>query len=295
MTLSCDHVKKEKEKHTMNRKLFFMEAFVLFTKVKGRSLTQYKHLHLVASKAILYLIQKITMKNILLLLASLPFLFSCNDSKNNSSTIKVSGEGKIRVKPNLVILTIDVSFVQPRMADAVRLSQQTVDSVVDILATFGNKQDDIKTSSISANKEYNYDNRGVSHFAGYKAEQSIDFVLNDLTKFTDVTARLLATRINSISQVQFGHSKADSLLREADLLAYDDALKSANKLCDRANIKLGKLLYLTNTEGGSEPGMYSNMGSINTFNKSYGGEGFKISPEVLVFRRSVVSEYEVSK
>src|SRR5215831_13765149 len=136
---------------------------------------------------------------------SLSLLLSCSDSKNIPNSIKVSGEGKIRVKPDLVILTIDVSFVQPRMADAVRLSQQTVDSVVNILSQFGNKQNDIKTSSISANKEYNYD-RGRNIFVGYKADQSIDFVLNDIAKFTDLTAKLLTTKINSISQVQFGHS-----------------------------------------------------------------------------------------
>lgn len=233
------------------------------------------------------------MNKSILLQLSVIFLLSCTDSKKNSSTIKVSGEGKIRVKPDRVILTIDVSFVQPRMADAVKLSQQTVDSVVEILSKFGNTQNDIKTSSISANKEYNYDrNREV--FVGYKAEQSIDFVLNDINKFTDLTASLLTTKINSISQVQFGHSKADSLLREADLLAYDDALKSAHKLCERANVKLGKLLNLKNTEEDFDPTVYSNMGSINTFNKAYGGEGFKVSPEVLVFRRKVVSEYEVS-
>lgn len=237
--------------------------------------------------------QKLIMNKINLLLLSFSFLLGCTDSKRDPRSIKVSGEGKIRVKPDLVILTIRVSFVQPRMADAVRLSQETVDTVVEILSKFGNQQNDIKTSSISANKEYSYD-RGRTVFVGYQAEQSIDFVLNDLTKFTDLTAKLLTTKINSISQVQFGHSKADSLLREADLLAYDDALKSAHKLCDRANIKLGTLLYLTNTETELSPTIYSNMGSINTFNKGYGGEGFKVSPEVLVFTRKIVSEYEVS-
>jgi uncharacterized protein YggE len=233
------------------------------------------------------------MNKIILLLFSVILFISCSQPVKQQSTIKVSGEGKIRIKPDLVILTIDISFVQSKMKDAVRLSQQTVDSVVSILSEYGNKQNDIKTSSITANKEYNYD-RGRNIFVGYKAEQSIDFVLNDITKFTDLTAKLLATRINSISQVQFGHSKADSILREADLLAYDDALKSANKLCGRANIKLGKLLNLTNTEMDLSPSMYSNMGNINTFNKGYGGSGFKISPEVLVFRRTIVSEYEVS-
>jgi hypothetical protein len=35
-------------------------------------------------------------------------------------------------------------------------------------------------------------------------------------------------------------------------------------------------------------------GNINTFNKSYGGAGFKVSPEILVFSRKVISEYKIS-
>jgi uncharacterized protein len=229
-----------------------------------------------------------------IVLAALSFLLllSCNDAQKNSATIKVSGEGKIRIMPNLINLTISIEFVQPRMADAVRLSQETADSVVAILRQFAD-QNDIKTSNISANKDYDY-SRGHSVFIGYKADQSIDFVLRDISRFTNLTARLLTTRINAITEVQFGHSKSDSLLREADLLAYDDAQKSAHKLCERANVKLGKLVYLTNT-GEPETGepMYSNMGNINTFNKSYGGAGFKLSPEVLVFSRKVISEYQI--
>jgi hypothetical protein len=225
---------------------------------------------------------------------ALVLLSSCNQSQKSLSTIKVAGEGKIRIKPDLINLTIDINFVQPRMADAVRLSQQTADTVVAILMQFAT-HNDIKTSNISANKEYNYDrNRPV--FIGYVAQQSIDFVLRDISRFTDLTAKLLATKINAISQVQFGHSKADSLLREADLLAYDDAQKSAQKLCERANVKLGKLVFLTNT-GDSETDETgnTNLGDIRTMNKSYGGNGFKVSPEVLVFSRQVISEYNISE
>jgi uncharacterized protein YggE len=65
------------------------------------------------------------------------FLFSCSNKEQKQETIKVSGEGKIRVKPDLVILTVNVSFTQPRMADAVRLTQGTVDTVVSILEKYG--------------------------------------------------------------------------------------------------------------------------------------------------------------
>ena len=211
--------------------------------------------------------------------------------KPKEKLIRVTGEGKLRVKPDLVILTINISFTKPAMADAVKLTQSTVDSVINILSSFGTN-DDIKTSSISANKEYNYNGRNPV-FTGYSAQQSIDFVLNDINQFTKLTGKLLETRINSIGEIQFGHSKADSLFREADLLAYDDAFKSAKKLCDRADVKLGDIVFLSNTElsGDDSPESYSAGQGINTFSKAYGGRGFKIAPEVLEFRRNIISAY----
>ncbi len=221
-------------------------------------------------------------------------ILSCdNNSKQDLKSIKVLGEGKIRVKPDNVILNLNVSFTKPRMADAVSLAQATIDSVVQILQQYSTTENDIKTSSISANKAYEWNGR-TNVFTGFSASQSIDFVLNDISQFTALTGRLLETKINSISNIQFGHSKADSLLREADLLAYDDAFKSANKLCKRANVQLGNLLYVSNIESGySGYNGYSSGESINTYNKAYGGRGFRISPEVLEFGRTIVSEYSL--
>lgn len=221
----------------------------------------------------------------------LALLASCSDSEKPKK-IRVSGEGKIRVMPNLVILTIDVAFTKPRMVDAVTETQATVDSVVQILTAFGRRDFDIKTSSISANKDYEYIGN-TNKFVGYKAEQTIDFVLNDISKFTELTGKLLETKINSISQIQFNHSKADSILREADLLAYDDALKSANKLTKRADVTLGKLLFISNDLSNSDNEGYSSGERINTYNKGYGGRGFKISPEVIEFKRSITTEFQL--
>ena len=221
----------------------------------------------------------------------LVLLVSCSTGENKNK-IRVSGEGKIRVMPDLVILTINVSFTQPKMVEAVRLTQQTVDSVINILEQFGRKDLDIKTSSISANKAYEYI-RNQNQFVGYQAQQTIDFVLNDIGKFTTLTGKLLETKLNSISQIQFNHSKADSLFREADLLAYDDALKSANKLCTRANASLGKLIFISNTNTSEDFDGYSTGNRIDTYSKGYGGRGFKISPEVIEFRRNIITEFEL--
>lgn len=219
---------------------------------------------------------------------------SCQSSSSTEKdSIQVRGEGKIRVMPDQVTLTISAGFSKPRMADAVKETQSTVDTVIHILQSYGNKEKDIKTSSISANKDYQYVGNQYK-FTGYQAQQTIDFVLHDLSKFTELTAKLLDTKISSIAQIQFSHSKQDSLLREADLMAYDDAHKSATKLAKRADVKLGKLINISNDEvSGKFPIGYQSNASMETYNKAFGGEGFKIAPEVIEYNRNISVSFAI--
>lgn len=215
----------------------------------------------------------------------------CNTTNNKN--IKVVGEGKVRAKPNQVILTIQVAFTEPTMVVAVSKTQTTVDSVVNMLQKFVTTDADIKTGTIAANKAYRY-NGSVDVFIGYEAIQTIDFVLNKIDEFTTLTGSLLALKISSISNIKFTHSKADSLFREADLLAYDDALQSAKKLCARANVQLGSIISISNVSGNSSTTDVDYIANdIHTYNKAYGGNGFKVSPQVLEFKRNVFVAYGI--
>ncbi|KKO91423.1 hypothetical protein AAW12_10150 [Sphingobacterium sp. Ag1] len=227
-------------------------------------------------------------------LSGIMVVLSCDRAaKEGENRIRVSGEGKIRIMPDQVTLTINTAFTKPRMVDAVRETQATVDTVIALLQKYGNKKEDIKTSSVSANKDYQYIGN-TNKFIGYQAQQTIDFVLHDLSKFTELTGKLLETKISGIGSISFDHSKADSILREADLIAYDDALKSAKKLASRADVEIGKLLFLSNDGSASNQSTQFRTGmALETFNKGYGGEGFKVAPEVLEFKRTIYTEFEI--
>ncbi|WON93441.1 SIMPL domain-containing protein [Sphingobacterium sp. UGAL515B_05] len=238
--------------------------------------------------------KKQTIAMFFICLSSIILITSCGPvSKESENRIRVSGEGKIRIMPDQVTLTINTAFTKPRMVDAVRETQATVDTVIALLQKYGHQKEDIKTSSVSANKDYQYIGN-TNKFIGYQAQQTIDFVLHDLSKFTELTGKLLETKISGIGSISFDHSKADSILREADLIAYDDALKSAKKLASRADVKIGKLLFLSNDGSASnESTQYRTGMALETFNKGYGGEGFKIAPEVLEFKRTIFTEFEI--
>ncbi|WP_411971473.1 SIMPL domain-containing protein [Sphingobacterium sp. Lzh-3] len=238
--------------------------------------------------------KKQTIAMFFICLSSIILITSCGPvSKESENRIRVSGEGKIRIMPDQVTLTINTAFTKSRMVDAVRETQATVDTVIALLQKYGHQKEDIKTSSVSANKDYQYIGN-TNKFIGYQAQQTIDFVLHDLSKFTELTGKLLETKISGIGSISFDHSKADSILREADLIAYDDALKSAKKLASRADVKIGKLLFLSNDGSASnESTQYRTGMALETFNKGYGGEGFKIAPEVLEFKRTIFTEFEI--
>ena len=58
---------------------------------------------------------------------------------------------------------------------------------------------------------------------------------------------------------------------------------------------LGKLSFASNVSGSysDNANRYSSNDEIRTYAKGYGGSGFKISPEVMEFKRTIVSEYEI--
>jgi len=74
--------------------------------------------------------------------------------------------------------------------------------------------------------------------------------INQLEAFTE---ELLATKINSIGNVRYNHSKADSLLRVVNLEALSDAKLTAEKMCDQMQVTLGKAIYFSNYPPGGEP------------------------------------------
>lgn len=55
--------------------------------------------------------------------------------------------------------------------------------------------------------------------------------LGDLRRLSPYLEHLLAMPISRIKNLGYGHGQADSLRREADVLALADAIKTADKIC----------------------------------------------------------------
>lgn len=194
------------------------------------------------------------------------------------------GYGHVTVYPDYAELTVDATFTRPRLKDAVAEVQAVVDQVLAVSRRYAPGPNDVRVSSTSSNKDFTYV-KGKEVFAGYNSTQSVTVRISDLKRLSPYLEELLATRISRIKDLSYGHSRADSLRREADVLALADAVKTADKMCAALKVKRGAVLEVSDhssPESSSSNG-YGSSTDMELYGKSFGGRGFKMSPELLRF------------
>lgn len=69
-------------------------------------------------------------------------------------TIRVTGKGQIKVKPDMTRIIITLERLYPDYAETLRRSSEDTDSLKDVLAAFNFKRTDLKTLSFNVDTEY---------------------------------------------------------------------------------------------------------------------------------------------
>lgn len=194
------------------------------------------------------------------------------------------GYGSVTVYPDYAELTVDAAFTRPKLKDAVAEVQQVVDQVLALSKRYAPGPNDVRVSSTSSNKEFDYV-RGKEVFTGFNSSQSVTVRLTDLRRLSPYLEELLATRISRIKDLSYGHSQADSLRREADVLALVDAAKTADKMCAALRVRRGAVLEASDSSSpeSSRDGWGRPAADMELYSKGFGGRGFKMSPELLRF------------
>lgn len=203
--------------------------------------------------------------------------------------VRSVGYGSLTVYPDYAELTVDAAFTRPKLKDAVAEVQRVVDQVLALSKRYAPGPNDVRVSSTSSNKEFDYV-RDKQVFMGFNSTQSVTVRVNDLRRLSPYLEELLATRISGIKDLSYGHSRADSLRREADVLALADAVKTADKMCAALHVRRGAVLEASDSSSPESSaganGWRRPQADIELYGKSFGGRGFKMSPELLRFDSS---------
>ena len=87
-------------------------------------------------------------------------------------TIRVTGKGQIKVRPDMTQITMSLEGLYKDYNETLRLSSQDTETLKDILSGFGFERSDLKTLNFSVDTEYeSYKDRDGSYkqrFTGYR-------------------------------------------------------------------------------------------------------------------------------
>jgi uncharacterized protein YggE len=203
--------------------------------------------------------------------------------------VTVSGRGEVQAAPDMLTLMVEASNNDSKPAGA---SADTRKAMTGILAaarkSVGNPND-LRTTRISINPEYEWV-EGKRKFRGYVASQSLEITLRDVSRLDSLLEHLNKASFTTLGNIAFGHSKADSLQREARALAIRDAAVNAASLCAAAGRSCDELL-------GARAGFSGGQGPAPMEFKAArmmaadAGTGMPVQPGLLTFSAEVEADY----
>lgn len=193
-------------------------------------------------------------------------------------TIRVTGKGKISVKPDTISLIIDANGVFDDYETAVKKSAEETAELRMAVESAGLAPGDLKTSSFDINTEYesfhDRDGNFRRRFVGYKYQHSCSI---NFPKDNEQLGRLLYALAKSKVNVEFSirYIVKDPEPVKNELLnkAVSDSQAKANVLAEAAGVSLGNIVTIDYSWGElkiySEPVYKTLLDEAPAFGSSY--------------------------
>ena len=138
--------------------------------------------------------------------------------------ISISGEGKIKVTPDIAVIQLGVQNNGKDAKEVKTLNDVTIDKVIKYIKKFNIPTADYQTAQMSLYKNYDYEKKKYS----YQANQTISVTLKDISKYDAFMMDVMETGINVINGVEFKSSKMETYEIEARKKAILNAKKKAD-------------------------------------------------------------------
>jgi len=176
----------------------------------------------------------------------------------NKKVITVSGMAKITVNPDIAYVNVGVETDGKTAVEAGQLNAKKITDVLNAVKALGIESKDLKTSNYYVYPTYSYDDQ-TPKLIGYKATNTIEVTIRDLTKVGTVIDTATKSGANVANGVTFGIIDESAPYNEALANALKNAQAKATSLANVIDIKLGKPSRISeNSYGGGTVGNYVN-------------------------------------
>lgn len=169
-----------------------------------------------------------------------------------SRTINVSGEGRVSLPPDVVMMDLGVSVRDEDLGAAQTQAAEQMRSVIDALRAAGVAEDDIQTSNYSIYAERDY-NQPEQPLIGYTVSQTVVAKVRDLDNAGTVIEAAVEAGANQVNNVWFALENPDEAVRQARELAVQNAREKAEELARLTDSTLGPVQTVSEGYSPSPP------------------------------------------
>ena len=161
-------------------------------------------------------------------------------------TIKVTGKGKIEVKPDMIRLYVNTEGIYKEYEDTLRRSTEDTELLKDLFEILGFQRRDLKTVYFNVDTEYeSYQGKNKSwkrRFKGYKYNHrmKIEFE-SDNKRLGQVLYALAHSPLKPELSIEYTVADVEKCKNELLHKAIEDSIQKAQVLTTSANVKLGQI------------------------------------------------------
>ncbi|PEB53183.1 hypothetical protein CON65_12850 [Bacillus pseudomycoides] len=166
-----------------------------------------------------------------------PYLPDMRSSGGKEATITVQGEGIIRAKPNVVVLTIGIRTDNKNVKQAQEENAIQSRQLLDALKQLGIADKDIETISYTITPQYEYVN-DKALLQGYRVEHLYEITVLNVQKAGEVYDIAVTNGANVAKGLRFRVSHPTKYYQQALLQAVQHAVEKARTIASTYNLNI---------------------------------------------------------
>ena len=150
------------------------------------------------------------------------------DIQASGPVVALSVSESVAVDPDIANLSAGVTTVAPTAVEAMRQNAQAMNQVVDRIEALGIDGDDIQTSGVNLNAEYDYNQQTrQQEFRGYRVMNRVNIVLRDIQRTGEVLDSLVAAGATDLGGIGWAVDDPAPFVEQARRAAFATARQRA--------------------------------------------------------------------
>ncbi|MGB3738911.1 MAG: SIMPL domain-containing protein [Pontixanthobacter sp.] len=178
--------------------------------------------------------------------------------------VELSVSEQVKARPDIAEISAGVSSEAKTAVESMRMNAQEMSAVIARIKSLGIDEDDIQTTGINLNAQYDYDRQTQRQvFRGYQVSNRVSVTLRDVPRTGPILDALVAAGATDINGPNFSIDDDTAAKAQARRAAMDKARERAQQYADWSGYSGIRLLEISESISEGPPILMQRMATMD--------------------------------